>query len=230
MSFGPFWHDAAQSLLLRLISSFVSANVVSFRGSCFSSPPTNARHLHNSIQFYCLSSVVIESSLESNFFKFLFYRITLIHLFLILVVCDSQVVSSLMFTVVAGLLCFSGALLTGTEVAPLLSGIDSCQYYTVETSCKCFHHSELRQVSIIFRGTVNCNGIRIKLGSLVYGMSGVYAGGLLTCIIATVMETMFLCRKRPSKVRIKGNSLSGIQPREIPRQKALNGPHRYNPF
>lgn len=120
-----------------------------------------------------------------------------------------------MFTVVAGLLCFSGALFTGTEVAPLFSGIDTCQYYPVETSCKCFHHSELRQVSIIFRGTVNCKGIQFKLSSLVYGMSGVYAGGVLTCIIATVMETMFLCRRKPSKVRVNSNSLSDIEPREI---------------
>lgn len=132
-----------------------------------------------------------------------------------------------MFTVVAGLLCFSGALFTGTEVAPLFSGIDTCQYYPVETSCKCFHHSELRQVSIIFRGTVNCKGIQFKLSSLVYGMSGVYVGGVLTCIIATVMETMFLCRRKPSKVRINSNSLSDIEPREIPRQKSLNGTLRY---
>ena len=166
----------------------------------FISPPT--RHIHNSIQFHSL----------------------------ILLVCDSQVVSSLVFTVVAGLLCFSGAVFTGTEVAPLFSGIDKCQYYPVETSCKCFHQSELRQVSIIFRGTVNCNGIQFKLSSLVYGMSGVYAGGVLTCIIATVMETMFLCRRKPSKVRIKGNSLSDIEPREIPRQKALNGTLRYSAF
>ncbi|XP_015752522.1 PREDICTED: uncharacterized protein LOC107332308 [Acropora digitifera] len=142
----------------------------------FTSQPT--RHLHNSIQFYTL----------------------------ILVVCDSQVVSSLVFTVVAGLLCFSGALFTGTEVAPLFSGIDTCQYYPVETSCKCFHHSELRQVSIIFRGTVNCKGIQFKLSSLVYGMSGVYAGGVLTCIIATVMETMFLCRRKPSKTTLHSRS------------------------
>lgn len=166
----------------------------------FTSQPT--RHLHNSIQFYTL----------------------------ILVVCYSQVVSSLVFTVVAGLLCFSGALFTGTEVAPLFSGIDTCQYYPVETSCKCFHHSELRQVSIIFRGTVNCKGIQFKLSSLVYGMSGVYAGGVLTCIIATVMETMFLCRRKPSKVRVNSNSLSDIEPREIPRQKSLNGTVRYSPF
>lgn len=116
------------------------------------------------------------------------------------------VVSSLVFTVVAGLLCFSGALFTGTEVAPLFSGIDTCQYYPVETSCKCFHHSELRQVSIIFRGTVNCKGIQFKLSSLVYGMSGVYVGGVLTCIIATVMETMFLCRRKPSKTTLHSRS------------------------
>lgn len=116
------------------------------------------------------------------------------------------VVSSLVFTVVAGLLCFSGAVFTGTEVAPLFSGIDTCQYYPVETSCKCFHQSELRQVSIIFRGTVNCNGIQFKLSSLVYGMSGVYAGGVLTCIIATVMETMFLCRRKPSKSTLHSRS------------------------
>lgn len=107
------------------------------------------------------------------------------------------VVSSIIFTLAAGLLCFAGALYAGTDVAPLLSGIESCQYYPVETSCKCFHHSELRQVSIIFRDTVKleCNGIQYKLTNLVYGMSGVYGGGFVTCIIAAVMETLLLCRK-----------------------------------
>lgn len=79
--------------------------------------------------------------------------------------------------------------------------MDSCQYYPVENSCKCFHQTELRQVSIIFRDTANCNGIQNKLRDLVYGMSGVYSGGLVTCILAVVMETLLLCRKRSSKVR-----------------------------
>lgn len=98
------------------------------------------------------------------------------------------------------MLCFAGALHAGTEVAPLLSKMDSCQFYPVEHSCKCFHQSELRQVSIIFRDTANCNGIQIKLRDLVYGMSGVYGGGWITCIVAAVMETMLLCRKQRSKV------------------------------
>lgn len=98
------------------------------------------------------------------------------------------------------MLCFAGALHAGTEVAPLLSKMDSCQFYPVESSCKCFHHSELRQVSIIFRDTANCNGIQIKLRDLVYGMSGVYGGGWITCIVAAVMVTMLLGRKQRSKV------------------------------
>jgi len=116
------------------------------------------------------------------------------------------VISSIIFTVAAGLLCFAGALYTGTEVAPLLSKMDSCQYYPVENSCKCFHHSELRQVSIIFRDTVGCSGIQHKLRDLVYGMSGVYSGGLVTCIIAAVMETLLLCRKRSSKAALHSRS------------------------
>jgi len=78
--------------------------------------------------------------------------------------------------------------------------MDSCQYFPVENSCKCFHQTELRQVSIIFRDTANCNGIQKKLRDLVYGMSGVYSGGLVACIVAAVMETLLLCRKRKSKV------------------------------
>lgn len=116
------------------------------------------------------------------------------------------VISSIMFTVAAGLLCFAGALYTGTEVAPLLSKMHSCQYYPVENSCKCFHQSELRQVSIIFRDTANCNGIQIKLRDLVYGMSGVYSGGLITCIVAAVMETLLLCRKRSSEATLHSRS------------------------
>ena len=117
------------------------------------------------------------------------------------VIYNSQIVSSIIFTVAAAFLCFAGALFTGTEIAPLLSKMGYCQYFPVENSCKCFHHSELRQVSIIFRDTANCNGIQNKLRDLVYGMCGVYSGGLITCILAAVMETALLCRKRRSKVR-----------------------------
>lgn len=113
---------------------------------------------------------------------------------------NQQIVSAIIFTVAAGLLCFAGALYTGTEIAPLLAKMDSCQYFPVENSCKCFHQTELRQVSIIFRDTANCNGIQKKLRDLVYGMSGVYSGGLVACIVAAVMETLLLCRKRNSKV------------------------------
>ena len=106
----------------------------------------------------------------------------------------SQVISSIMFTVAAGLLCFAGALYTGMEVAPLLTQMGSCQYFPVESSCKCFHHRELRQLSFIFEDTDNCNGIQYKLRNLVYGMCGVYSGGLVLCILATVLETLLLCR------------------------------------
>lgn len=116
------------------------------------------------------------------------------------------IVSAIIFTVAAGLLCFAGALYTGTEIAPLLARMDSCQYFPVENSCKCFHQSELRQVSIIFRDTVNCNGIQKKLEDLVYGMSGVYSGGLMACIVAAVMETLLLCRKRNSKATLHSRS------------------------
>ncbi|KAJ7394015.1 hypothetical protein OS493_003688 [Desmophyllum pertusum] len=116
------------------------------------------------------------------------------------------IVSSIIFTVAAGLLCFAGALYTGTEIAPLLSKMDSCQYFPVENSCKCFHQSELRQVSIIFRDTANCNGIQNKLLDLVYGMCGVYSGGLVTCILAAIMETLLLCRKRSSKATLHSRS------------------------
>lgn len=116
------------------------------------------------------------------------------------------IVSSIIFTVIAGLLCFAGGLYTGTEVGPLLSKMDSCQYYPVENSCKCFHQGELRQVSIIFRGTVNCNDIQNKLRDLVYGMAGVYGGGLVTCVLAVVMETVLLCRKRRSKAVLNSRS------------------------
>lgn len=116
------------------------------------------------------------------------------------------VISSIVFTVAAAMLCFAGALHAGTEVAPLLSKMDSCQFYPVEHSCKCFHQSELRQVSIIFRDTANCNGIQIKLRDLVYGMSGVYGGGWITCIVAAVMETMLLCRKQRSKATLHSRS------------------------
>ena len=84
--------------------------------------------------------------------------------------------------------------------------MDSCQYFPVENSCKCFHQTELRQVSIIFRDTVNCNGIQKKLRDLVYGMSAVYSGGLVACIVAAVMETLLLCRKRNSKVGLLKNT------------------------
>lgn len=123
---------------------------------------------------------------------------------------NSQIVSSIIFTVAAAFLCFAGALFTGTEIAPLLSKMGNCQYFPVENSCKCFHHSELRQVSIIFRDTANCNGIQNKLRDLVYGMCGVYSGGLITCILAAVMETALLCRKRRSKVRFIQTKLDQI--------------------
>ncbi|KAL9985594.1 hypothetical protein ACROYT_G008016 [Oculina patagonica] len=116
------------------------------------------------------------------------------------------VVSAIIFTVAAALLCFAGALYTGTEIAPLLAKMDSCQYFPVENSCKCFHQSELRQVSIIFRDTANCNGIQKKLRDLVYGMCGVYSGGLVTCILAAVMEILLLCRKRNPKATLHSRS------------------------
>lgn len=116
------------------------------------------------------------------------------------------VISAIIFTVAAGLLCFAGALYTGTEVAPLLAKMNSCQYFPVENSCKCFHQAELRQVSIIFRDTANCNGIQKKLRDLVYGMSGVYSGGLASCIVAAVMEILLLCRKRNSKATLHSRS------------------------
>lgn len=120
--------------------------------------------------------------------------------------CKFLIVSSIIFTVAAAFLCFAGALFTGTEIAPLLSKMGNCQYFPVENSCKCFHHSELRQVSIIFRDTANCNGIQNKLRDLVYGMCGVYSGGLITCILAAVMETALLCRKRRSKATLHSRS------------------------
>ena len=65
-------------------------------------------------------------------------------------------------------------------------------------------------MSIIFRDTVNCNGLQNKLRDLVYGMSGVYSGGLVTCVLAAVMETVLLCRKRRSKVRMVFNMNVGV--------------------
>lgn len=66
-------------------------------------------------------------------------------------------------------------------------------------------------MSIIFRDTVGCSGIQHKLRDLVYGMSGVYSSGLVTCIIAAVMETLLLCRKRSSKVSVVSNITLGSE-------------------
>ena len=112
-----------------------------------------------------------------------------------------QIVASLVCTVISGMLCFAGALYSGSEIAPLLSQLDTCQYYPTENSCKCFHQAQLQQLSFIFRDTSDCTRIKHSLAKLAYGMAGVYAGGLITCTLTAVMQALLLCPKAMPKVR-----------------------------
>ncbi|EDO41457.1 predicted protein [Nematostella vectensis] len=110
------------------------------------------------------------------------------------------IISSIILTVVGALFCFAGAMHTLSTVSPMISSFDRCQYFTTETTCKCFHRSELRQVSYIFRGAKNCKVIQYTLSNMVYGISGIYGAGLAVCLIAAVMESRLLCPKRRSKL------------------------------
>jgi hypothetical protein len=87
-----------------------------------------------------------------------------------------------------------------TNVAPMLSSFERCQYFPKETSCRCFYASDLRQVSYIFRGTDNCRVVQFDLRNMVYGISGVYGAGLAVCLIAGVLECLLLCPTRRTKV------------------------------
>ncbi|KAK3734552.1 hypothetical protein QZH41_010402, partial [Actinostola sp. cb2023] len=106
---------------------------------------------------------------------------------------------SIITTVSASLLCFAGAVYSLTNVAPMLSSFDKCQYFPKEISCRCFYTSDLRQVSYIFRGTDNCKVVQFDLRNMVYGVSGVYGAGLALCLVAGVLECLLLCRNRRSK-------------------------------
>lgn len=105
-----------------------------------------------------------------------------------------QVIISVMATVAASLLCFAGAVFSLTNVAPMLSSFEKCQYFPKEFSCRCFFSSDLRQVSYIFRGTNNCKVVQFDLKNMVYGISGVYGAGLALCLVAGIMECLLMCR------------------------------------
>ena len=107
---------------------------------------------------------------------------------------------SVVLSCMSALLCFNGAVHTLTEVTPMFSRFDGCQYFIKGRMCKCFTQDSLRQMSYFFKGTENCKAVQTSLRDLVYGVCGIYSLGFALTLLASLSVCMLFWPTSISKV------------------------------